>query len=691
MNSDFAGVIILPLQRSVEERMNMQEKILKSLDTEYSYRLARRMEDFRTNAVLGYRTAGSQAEFDTGEMIKAEMETLGLSDVRKDAVTVDGWEFKKAVLSFRDESGEMRKVQLGAYQTNFVTDGPEQFSLVFLGKGAEADYVGRDVRGKLVLVDVNQRDEWWINFPVYQAHLKGARALIAAQSGGYGEIDDEALNAQDIAGPEDAAAFSISRKDAAVLKTLLKTAGEIPVWLDADTRVKRNCTTYNITGCIPGRHPDRMVLLSAHYDSYFSGFQDDNSAVAMMLGIARAFLTAQYQPENTLLFCAMAAEEWGVADSNFDWSAGAYEEVFTAHPEWVGKAIANINFELPALAHGTRARIRSCYEYVRYLESFLTKLPKLTEAYPEPTRITAPIETWSDDFTIAIAGIPSMVNDFTGGSFMETHYHSQFDNNAYYDEKVYRLHHELFALLMEALDHTAVAPLCFSPVMLHAMKGGGAAPAFVGKQIRDQLARFAVLLHHARERAEREYEEITDVNARYACLLDEGRLEEAERVYQASRELEVRVLKKFRAEQDAFVRMDWYGNVLYPHEILLKNLRLLWEAICSLREGELRNALRQLYQVDNNAYAFTFDEDVYRHFTDYVLRQPKSRLKWGYGRLVEHENLYGLVRALLEKQKAGKCDYAEEIGQLERVCDRQRTLLSQVVDTLCRALEQSFL
>ncbi|MEI3187667.1 MAG: hypothetical protein V8S27_07590 [Lachnospiraceae bacterium] len=71
------------------------------------------------------------------------------------------------------------------------------------------------------LVDINQRDEWWINYPVYQAHLKGARALIAVQCGGYGEIDDEALNAQDIAGPENAPAFSISRKDASALKQLL--------------------------------------------------------------------------------------------------------------------------------------------------------------------------------------------------------------------------------------------------------------------------------------------------------------------------------------------------------------------------------------------------------------------------------------------------------------------------------------
>ncbi len=149
------------------------------------------------------------------------MESIGLSQVTKDAVTVDGWEFKKAVLAV-ETKGKRREFQLGAYQTDFKTDGFEPFSLTYVGKGTEKDYEGREVQGKLVLVDINQRDEWWINYPVYQAHLKWAKALIAVQDGGYGEIDNEALNAQNIAGPSDAAAFSISRKDAEVLKELLK-------------------------------------------------------------------------------------------------------------------------------------------------------------------------------------------------------------------------------------------------------------------------------------------------------------------------------------------------------------------------------------------------------------------------------------------------------------------------------------
>lgn len=674
--------------------METQQELLNALDIDYSYQLAKKMEQFRTNPKLGYRTSGSQAEFQTGEMLKEEMERIGLSAITKDPVTADCWEFKKATLSYTTPDGKKCSVVLGAYQTTMVTDGPQEFSLLYLGKGTAADYEGKDVAGKLVLAEINQRDEWWINYPVYQAHLKGAAALIAVQSGGYGEIDDEALNAQDIAGPENAPAFSISRKDAESLKALLITetgnnsSKEISVTLEADTRVIRNCTTYNITGQIPGLHPERMILLSAHYDSYFSGFQDDNTAVSMMLGIAKALIDSGYQPQNTIVFCAMAAEEWGVADSSFDWSTGAYEQVFTAHPEWVGRVIADLNFELPALAHGTRARIRSCYEYTDFLREFLRQLPPLTKAYPDETSVTAPIETWSDDFSIAIAGIPSMVNDFTGGSFMETHYHSQFDNDDYYDEDVYRLHHELFLLLVQALDQTAIVPLNFAPVMCRA------AEAFAGNEPSGLSVSFSSLrdlLRQAELSAQGGYQAIHSQNNQYRTLLRQGCFSEAEELFQKSRKTEQHALELFRLAQDELVRIDWYGNVFYPHEIFIKRLALLNSAIENLNRRNLKAALSSLYQLDNNAYAFMFDQQVYHHFTDYAFYQPKERLKWGFQRLLPHQSLYHLVKSLLEKEKNEITDCPEEIRLLTRIRSSQLEELSLALERLKTLTEKAFL
>ena len=673
--------------------MTMQEAVIKNIDTDYSYQLAKRMEQFRSNEKLGYRPAGSKAEFLTGEMLKDEMQKLGLSDVCKNAVTVDGWEFEKAELTFETKEGKRHTALLGAYQTDFVTDGEQAFSLMYLGKGTEADYEGKDVTGKLVLVDINQRDEWWINYPVYQAHLKGAAAVIAVQCGGYGEVDAKALNAQDIAGPEDAPAFSISREDAALLRELLDGEKEATVWLKADSRVKRDCTTYNISGCIPGKHPERMVLLSAHYDSYFSGFQDDNTAVAMMFGIAKTLIESGFKPNNTIVFCAMAAEEWGVVDSNFDWSTGAYEQIFTAHPEWVGKVIADLNFELPALAHGTRARIRCCYEYVHYIKEYLDGLPELTKAYPEMTSVTAPIETWSDDFSMAIAGIPSMVNDFTGGSFMETHYHSQFDNDDFYDEAVYRLHHELFTLLILALDETAVVPLDFTPVLERILAGGSEITAKV-EETQEQIAAITKKLiqvtEEAQEKAKQSYEETAAINTRYYALLEEGNMQEAEQLFAENREREKQLLVKFKQEQDHFVRIDWYGEVFFPHEILWKNIGLLQDSVNALEQSDVDKALEKIYQVDNNAYAFMFDEYVYRHFTDYVFNQPKDRLKWGYGRLLGHEDLYHVVKCLLKKRKEADTDYREELHYLKECYKKQTRRLCETLKEISQTVKEMF-
>lgn len=681
----------------------MQEAVIKNIDTDYSYQLAKRMEQFRSNEKLGYRPAGSRAEFLTGEMLKEEMQKLGLSEVCKNAVTVDGWEFKHAELTFETKDGKKHTALLGAYQTNFVTDGEQEFSLMYLGKGTEADYEGMDVTGKLVLVDINQRDEWWINYPVYQAHLKGAAAVIAVQCGGYGEVDAKALNAQDIAGPEDAPAFSISREDAKLLRKLLDGEKELTVRLDADSRVKRDCTTYNISGCIPGKHPERMVLLSAHYDSYFSGFQDDNTAIAMMFGIAKTLIESGFKPNNTIVFCAMAAEEWGVVDSNFDWSTGAYEQIFTAHPEWVGKVIADLNFELPALAHGTRARIRCCYEYVHYIKEYLDGLPELTKAYPEVTSVTAPIETWSDDFSMAIAGIPSMVNDFTGGSFMETHYHSQFDNDDFYDEAVYRLHHELFALLILALDETAVVPLDFSPVLERVIAGGSrivtAAEEILLQTKKNQIGQEQIataakkliqVTEEAQKKEKQSYDQTAAINARYHMLLANGNMEEAEQIFVENRSREEKLLAKFKQEQDCFVRIDWYGEVFFPHEILWKNIGLLQDTIDALEQSDVDKALEKIYQVDNNAYAFMFDEYVYRHFTDYVFNQPKERLKWGYGRLLEHEDLYHVVKCLLKKRKEADTDYREELHYLKECYNKQTGRLLGTLKEISQTIQEMF-
>ena len=657
--------------------MTTEQQYIASLDIEASYNLAKQMEAYRTNPVLGYRPAGSKAEFETGEMLKSYMEDLGLSNVRKDEIKVDGWEFEKAVLAYADAAGERQEVQLGAYQTDFVTKGAETFQVVYVGKGGEKDYADKDVTGKIVLAEINQRDEWWINFPVYQAHEKGAKALIAVQIGGYGQVDEKALNAQDIAGPPEAAAFSMSFEDSEKLKACLDEKGEITVTLDASSRVMRDVSTYNILGEIPGRRSDRMILLSAHYDSYFSGFQDDNTAVAMMLGIARAFIKMGYQPENTWVFCAMAAEEWGIADSKYDWSTGAYAEVFNVHPEWAGKVIGDFNFELPALSNGNLDGIRCTYEYKDFFEDTLKALPALSPAYPEGVLVSAPIETWSDDFSVAISGIPSMVNEFSAGSFMTTHYHSQYDSDAYYNEAAYRFHHELYGLLLMHLDSQSVAPLNFAEVFEQA---SASLDVLMCQKSGSRVTALLNLLGQTEEVAEEVYDRIYDINE---AGVDSEQCRETENI----------LLKVFKMAQDKYVRLTWEDAVVFPQEAAQNNLRYLKKAIRALKRKipDAEAAFEALYEIDNNAYAFQFSKQVYERFTDYVLDQNSDRLQWGRGRIVHHENLYDLVAQLMDKYHQGATDFANEIAELENVAKRQKAYLRDDIEYMLQSTEKMLL
>lgn len=655
---------------------------LSKVDVDYSYNLALKLEEIRSNEKLGYRTAGSEAELATGDMLKEEMERIGLQDVTKDAFTLDTWTFTKAQLCFEDGAGEEYVAELGGYQTNFVTDGAETFTVIDGGQGTEADLAGLDVTGKLVLVDINQRADWWINYPAYEAHLAGAAAVIAVQDGGYAEVSDDALNAQDVCGPADAPAFSMSRADAELLRAAMDENGEANVTLDADSRVEMDGTSYNVIGTIPGRDTESMVLMSAHYDSYFAGFQDDNAAIALMMGIAKGLIDSGYQPEKTLVFCAMAAEEWGVSNTRYDWSTGAYNQIFRVHPEWVGKVIADINFELPAMNEGTADQIRTSYELKTFVDGFKSTVPQVDGVFPDGIEIIVPTQTWSDDFSLSIAGVPSSVTALRGG-FAQTHYHSQFDDRDTYSREAFLFHHNMYGLLMMAYDHCAVSPLDFT-ARLNALRDTMDETVMTA----EQTAALNAALDEAEAAAGTAWAKVSEANAAYQQALDAGDTDKADELLAEAREMNANVLAAFKLAEDSFVRLTWEDSSIFPHEHSQNNLLALEGAAEALKQGDSAAALDEyLYLVDNNWYAYDWSRETFEYFTDYVLNQNVDRLMWGAGRVQGHEDLFDVIRSLQEKYGDSSADYTAELARLDQAIETQRTMLNEQVEHEVSALE----
>lgn len=664
-----------------------QKEFLSKVDVDYAYDISVKLSEIKDNEALGYRTAGSKAELLTGDMLKNEMETIGLKNVVKDEITLDTWTFEKAELSYTESNGNNKTIQLGGYQTNIDTKGPKSYQVVYGGKGTPSDLENLDVEGKLVLVDINQRDEWWINYPSYEAKLHKAAGILAAQDGGYAEISSDALNTQDICGPADAPALSISRQDADALIELIeaKETKEISVTLDAKSTVGLKGKTYNIVGTIPGKNTEEMVLLSAHYDSYFEGFQDDNAAVGLMMGIAKALVDSNYQPEKTLVFCAMAAEEWGATDTRYDWSTGAYNQIFKARPEWAGKVIANINFELPAMNEGDTDQMRSAYELKTFNENFIPKIPAVDGIFENGVEVIVPTQTWSDDFSLSIAGIPANVTALRS-DFSKTHYHSQYDNKDTYSEEALLFHLNMYGMLAIEYDKCVISPLDFSTRMDALIESIDTATFEQEKVDTAQIRQSALKVKTSGKAA---YKVIEEQNNLYREALNNGDTEKAATIHKENQERAKLTLAAFKFAQDNLVKLTWEDSPIFPHEHSQNNLAALNGAVDALADGDVATALDEyLYLVDNNWYAYDWSKETFEHFTNYVLKQPADRLYWGAGRVQGHENLFDVIKSLQTKYETQNPELTNELSILTKAQANQKAMLKQQVSAEVKALNQ---
>lgn len=113
------------------------------------------------------------------------------------------------------------------------------------------------------------------------------------------------------------------------------------------------------------------------------------------------------------------------------------------------------------------------------------------------------------------------------------------------------------------------------------------------------------------------------------------------------------------------MRLNWHDEVLFPHEASQTNLRYLGEAVRQLEDKNVRGALEALYQVDNNKYAFQFDDQVYRYFTEYVMNQEKDRLQWGGRKDRPPSGQSEQIRSLMEKEQTRNTEVEPELEALK--------------------------
>jgi Peptidase family M28 len=159
------------------------------------------------------------------------------------------------------------------------------FEVVWVGMGSEADYLGRDVKGKAVIVQdiltpgvLNHS----INYDqsVQRAYDHGAAAVGIV----YGVADNFAV----WEGTRGRPGFQIGWEDGKALRDLLGQGRPVTVKYRVDSEMQRGLKSASVWGSLKGA-TDEDILVVAHMDAYFEGAIDNGSGLAVMMGLAEHY------------------------------------------------------------------------------------------------------------------------------------------------------------------------------------------------------------------------------------------------------------------------------------------------------------------------------------------------------------------------------------------------------------------
>jgi len=669
---------------------------IRKIDTDYGYGIALTLSGMVNHPELGGRNSGSDAEHAAADFLAQKMRDIGLSDVRKESFRAAKWQFNSAELTVVSPGGQSRVIKPYSYPAEGTSPEGITAELVYVGKGTRNDYTGKDVKDKIVLADIDMRSDWWISYPTREAHLHGAAAIISSCTGGFAQIGKDALNTQNLDAASGIASLNISVNDAEYLKGLLNR-GSVTVRLKADNEIEPNGTSYNIVGKIPGRDSDEMVIIGAHYDQHFHGFQDDSCGVGLVLAMAKAMIASAYKPERTLVFILHGAEEWGAIDSFYNWSIGTWNQLYSLHPEWRGKALAYINSELPAYQFSEKTYTASTPEFYSFIREFQTSAPQPENCFPAGfVSDGVPQSSWSGDWAYTAAGIPALVNGFmlepeTGDVYPFYHkiYHSQYDTPDTFNRNVFTFNIRFYGALALALDQNPVLSLDFTRqtkrVRDAVNKSAFSTAAYDSKPLLDEIDATAAV-------AAEKYARIQEVNKLYASVVSSANadgdfladIREAGKLANAS------LLKAFGSAQDGLLKLAEEKTIV-GHELPQENIVLLSQAIANLKSGNVKYVNDNLlWAVDSSfqRYNYYFSKEVTDQISNQLSGEAYSNKRfWASEKAVGYSDLYDTIQALLRKYNEGG-EYSGEIARLEAALQTQKTLLDKSVSEEIAALRE---
>jgi hypothetical protein len=244
------------------------------------------------------RIIGTSSDRETEEWLAAKFRGLGLSDVRIQHLDLPPqWMPQSWSVSM---TGGGQTIALDSaqpdYYANGLPPGGLELDAVYAGLGTEADFAGKDVRGKAVFVYT------MLGAPetgaVKRAEEKGAAVIL--------EVSMLPGNMRYQAYPSGtkAPAFTLGNDDGAAARRMIE-AGPAKVKVSLDIQKVPNLQTALVWGTLPGA-TDETIYIVAHKDGWFEAASDNGGGVASMLGLAEHYAKIpKARRKRTLIFIGL--------------------------------------------------------------------------------------------------------------------------------------------------------------------------------------------------------------------------------------------------------------------------------------------------------------------------------------------------------------------------------------------------
>jgi len=464
------GAIAIAYASSAHAEVTPAEKaVLARIDVNRALAMVRHLSQevvtTTTGAGKGTAVAGSPEEKALADAIERELKGAGLA-VRQERFPVRHYRYGTVTLmgngqpieaiSLHAAGGSWGERDGVPYRRGNENNGQRvRADLVDAGDGAASDYARTgDVRGKAVLV---RRGGAWPTYQILEAAHHGAAAMLLFD---YPNSREDTLKQDSMWYHEQLPTVSISRRDGERLKTQA-ASGRVMITLENRIDVSDGLSQ-NVVATIPGSElPDEWIAVTAHYDRWFTGAQDNSVGAASMIELAKIFSASK--PRRSLLFIAMGGEESGIESTESDWLAGSHAFV-TAHPDITRRLAFSFNID-GAGWPGQKGYLHATIDNVSFQRQILADL-ELSDRLDVRANISSNVDGWN--MGIVGGGAVAYVSWREGRpdapDLFAPLYHTQAD---IYDPSHFtNLIHDLSvgALGMLRSDHAPILPIAFDDV-----------------------------------------------------------------------------------------------------------------------------------------------------------------------------------------------------------------------------------